>query len=452
MRPHHEDMMKDRKHIKKIEDKVAKAIEASGVKSLLVAVSGGADSVALLRACAWSAPRFSLRVEAVNCNFHLREAESDRDSEFTADLCRRLEIKLHRIDYDVDSYISSHPGMSMEMACRELRYSDFFRLCREQSLERVAVAHNADDDIETMMMNLLRGSGSKGLRGMDIDNGRVIRPLLGVTRREIEAYLTAISQDFITDSSNLTSDYRRNFIRHDVLPLIESRWPSARKSLLRTLSIIKEESDIIEAHYRRQLSALSHDATTLLVYADGVTTGTILRFIEPYGGNPSIAEEIKKSLGKQHNERRWKLSERYTAALERDSLIVLDHETTPTQPSFAWKKLEMTPELWMDIKKNRSHDIIYLPHDEGAYELRPPQICDRIAPLGMKGTRLVSDIISDARLDSRRKDAIRVLIRRSDGEIIWVTGLKRSRHDLLPPDADHAYLAVYNQENSGINN
>ncbi|MDE6512503.1 MAG: tRNA lysidine(34) synthetase TilS, partial [Muribaculaceae bacterium] len=250
-------MMKDKDSIRKTEDIVAAAFGASGVKSVLVAVSGGADSVALLCACVRTAPRLGLHVEAVNCNFNLRGQESDRDSEFAADLCSRLEVKLHRIDYDVKAYLNLHPGVSTEMACRELRYADFFRICSECGLQRVAVAHNTDDDIETMMLALLRGSGSRGLRGMDADNDRVIRPLLGVTRREIEGYLSAIGQDYMTDSSNLTSDYRRNFIRRDVLPLLESRWPGARKSLSRTLSIMKEESEIINAHYNRRLAELS---------------------------------------------------------------------------------------------------------------------------------------------------------------------------------------------------
>lgn len=430
--------------IRNIENLVLKAFENAKIRSVLVAVSGGADSVALLRACARVASRLSMRIEAVNCNFHLRGAESDRDSAFTAALCKHLRIPLHTLDYDVKAYLIEHPGISTEMACRELRYSDFFRICREAGLERVAVAHNADDDIETMMMNLLRGCGTRGLRGMDIDNGRIIRPLLGVTRADIETYLAAIGQDFIIDSSNISSDYRRNFIRHDVIPLLESRWNGARKSLSRTLSIMKEESEIVNEHYRRQLADLCPHERMLLVHAEGVQTGTILRFLEPFGGNTNIAHEIIESLGKQHGQRRWRLSDRYEAALERDRLTIIDRNTESMEPTLEWEKLTMTPKLMAEIRQNRSHDIVYLPQKPSAYELRRPRNGDRMAPLGMKGTRLVSDIISDAQLDSRSKECIRVLTRRSDGEIIWVTGLKRSRHDLISPEAECVYKAVYN--------
>lgn len=432
-------MMKNQKVIRKIEHEVAEAFERIGVRSALVAVSGGADSVALLCACAHIAPRLGLRIEAANCNFHLRGDESDRDSAFTAVLCERLGVNIHQLDYNVEDYKATHPGISIEMACRELRYADFYSICSKEHLDCVAVAHNADDDIETMMLALLRGSGSRGLRGMEIYNGRVLRPLLGVSRQEIEDYLSAIGQDFITDSSNLTSDYRRNFIRRDILPLIETRWPGARKSLSRTLSIMKEESAIVEAHYQSQLNILSPDPATLMVYADGVTTGTIMRFLEPFGGNPSIADEIALSLDKDFSRRSWRLSDRYEAILERDRLIIADNDSKSEGPYIIWERIEMTPGLFTEIKSNRNNDIIYLPHGEEEYELRHPQIGDRMAPLGMKGSRLVSDIISDAKLDREAKDSVRVLVKKSDGKIIWVTGLKRSRYDLVDPDATWVY-------------
>lgn len=441
-------MMKDKNSIRKIEDKVVKAFSASGVKSVLVAVSGGADSVALLCACDRVAPRLGLRVEAVNCNFHLRGEESDRDSIFTAALCERLSIPLHSLEYNVESYMNEHPGISTEMACRELRYADFFRICSEIGIERIAVAHNAGDDIETMILALLRGSGTRGLRGMDADNGRIIRPLLGVTRAEIEGYLTAIGQDFVTDSSNLSSDYRRNFIRRDVIPLLERRWPGVWKSLARTLSIIKEESAIVEDHYRHQLAELCPDSTTLLVYTDGVTTGTVFRFIHPFDGNLAISEEIIGSLNKDYGKRSWKLSDKYEATLERDRLIIIDKDKEPPKPSLIWEKMEMTADLMDEIRKNHSHEIIYLPHGESDYELRRPQTGDRLRPLGMKGTRLVSDIISEARLDSRHRESVHVLVRISDGEIIWVTGLKRSRYELVDSKDAYAFRVVHKEARS----
>ena len=433
--------MKDKFIIRRIESEVEKTLKESGVKSLLVAVSGGADSMALLASCCRIAPRLNIRVEAVNCNFHLRGEESDRDSGFTADICLKLGVKLHSLSYDVDSYLRSHPGFSVEMACRELRYSDFFRIKDEEGFDRVAVAHNSDDDIETMILNMLRGSGSRGLKGMDKDNGKILRPILAISRKDIEGYLESIGMAYVIDSSNMTNEYRRNFIRHDMIPILESRWHGARKSLSRTLSILKEESEIIESHYRNLLDTLCPDSTTLLVYSDDVTTGLILRFIESFGGNTSIAEEIKASLGKEFRERSWKLSVNHRAVLERDRLVITSSQETGEELTLRWIKMEKSPLIMDEIRHNKSHNIIYLPHDESAYELRSTRKSYRMPPLGMKGTRLISDIISDARFDRETKSAIRVLARKSDGEIIWVTGLKRSRHELITDDCSIIYKA-----------
>lgn len=405
---------------------------------MLVAVSGGADSVALLRACHKVSPRLGLWVEAINCNFHLRGEESDRDSRFVEELCSKLDIKLHSLDYDVEKYMAEHPGISTEMACRQLRYADFFRIAEERGLDRIAVAHNADDDIETMMLNMLRGSGSRGLKGMDFDNGKIIRPLLSTSRAEIETYLKEIGQDYVTDSSNLSSDYRRNFIRREVLPLLERRWPGARKALGRTVSIMKEDAAIVEGYYKKQLLQLTTEDGSLEVYADGVGIGTILRYIEPFGGNAEMAEEILEATRRPFAERTWKLDHGHTAILERDRLVI-GKDNDEGEVVLEWQQLEMNEETMRMVKSNRDHNIAYLPNGPEAYEFRRPQAGDRMSPLGMRGTRLVSDIISDAKLDRKAKNVVRLLVRKSDGEIIWIPGLKRSRHDLITDKDEFCY-------------
>lgn len=430
----------------KLENSVIQTVQESKAKSLLVAISGGADSVALLSACSRVGRHLRIRIEAVNCNFHLRGEESDRDSMFTAKLCEHLGIKLHPIDYDVEDYIQKHQGLSIEMACRELRYADFFRIMEEEGFDRVAVAHNSDDDIETMLLNTLRGSGIRGLKGMEKDNGKVLRPLIGMSRKEIEEYLEALGRRYIIDSSNLTSEFRRNFIRREVLPMLETRWPGARKSLARTVSILKEEAAIIEDYYRKQLKNLMPEENTLLIYSEDVNTGTVLRFIEPYGGNAEIAEEIMASLTKDFRERTWKLSETSEAILERDRLIIVDSKNKPTAPKLIWTRMDVNQATMAEVKGNRDHNIIYLPSDASSYIIRKPHIGDRMSPLGMRGTRLVSDIISDAKLYRENKSKIRVLVRKSDRKIIWVTGLKRSRHDLIHEDADYCYKVQYTSD------
>ncbi len=425
--------------VRGFERRVEKIFLEKGIGSILVAVSGGADSVALLTACSRVSKRIGLRIEAVNCNFHLRGNESNRDSEFTTNLCKGLGVKLHSLEYDVKAYIKEHPDISIEMACRELRYADFFRIMEKEGFDRIAVAHNADDDIETLFLNLLRGSGSRGLKGMEEDNGKVIRPLLEISRKEIEKYLKILGIPFIIDSSNLSSEYRRNFIRRDILTLIESKWPGARKSVSKTVAIMKEESKIIEDFYKRQLRELCPETDVLMVYSEGVTIGTILRFIEPFRGNSKTAEEIMEALSKDFRERTWKLSERYEAILERDRLRINDINHGITEPQFSCTEMIITSATLSEIKANPSHNIVYLPSDLTNYIIRKPQKGDRMLPLGMRGSRLVSDIIRDARLDRMSKSQLRVIVRKSDNEIIWLSGLKRSRHELIASDSIRCY-------------
>lgn len=425
----------------KLESEIEKELNALAVRSILVAVSGGADSVGLLRACIALAPRLGLKLEAANCNFHLRGDESNRDSQFVEDLCRKFGVKLHKLDYDVEQWMARNPGNSLEMACRKLRYDDFLRILRERELDRVAVAHNADDDIETMLLNLLRGSGSRGLKGMEADTGTVVRPMLRIGRKEIERYLASIGQDYATDSSNLSSAFRRNFLRREVIPLLEERWPGARKTLSTTVSIMKEEAAMVEAYCRQKLDALTDWEGKLDVYNPGMTASLLWHWLEKFGGNASIAQEIIEATGRQFGAREWKLEGGWTAVLERDGLALMNVNSEsgqtdkPALPHLIWEKCPGNDEMMREVKSNRNHDVAYLPFGPDAYSLRAPLIGDRMAPLGIKGTRLVSDIISDGRLSRSEKERVGVLVRRADGAIIWVAGLKRSRLDLIGNDS-----------------
>ncbi|MEE1365889.1 MAG: tRNA lysidine(34) synthetase TilS, partial [Muribaculaceae bacterium] len=196
---------------------------------LLVAVSGGADSVALLHVL------LRLRKDCIvaHCNFHLRGEESDRDERHVVDLCASHGVELLVKHFDVAAYCARHK-VSVEMACRDLRYEWFRQLMADRECSRIAVAHNSDDNVETMLLNLFRGTGIDGLAAMTVDNGEILRPLLGVTRRQIEEYLRECGIKYVVDSTNLESDYRRNFVRNELLPMIETRWPGARSALART--------------------------------------------------------------------------------------------------------------------------------------------------------------------------------------------------------------------------
>ena len=134
-----------------------------------------------------------------------------------------MEVELLVKDFDVEKYMSDNKGTSTEMACRSLRYEWFFKIAEELQADRIVTGHNADDNIETLFLNLMRGSGTTGLKGMLPDNGKIWRPLLNFHRKDIEEYLEEKNLQFITDSSNLSSDYRRNYLRNEIFPMLRKR-------------------------------------------------------------------------------------------------------------------------------------------------------------------------------------------------------------------------------------
>ena len=171
---------KDKTIIERLENKISESLSRAGIFKVIAGVSGGADSVALLRGLV----NIGVDVEVVHCNFHLRGEESERDRKFVEILCSDLGVSLDVVDFDVESYRRVNGG-SVEMACRELRYAYFEEKMETLHADRIAVAHNSDDNAETLLLNLFRGAGISGLRAMKPDTGRVVRPLLDISRREI---------------------------------------------------------------------------------------------------------------------------------------------------------------------------------------------------------------------------------------------------------------------------
>ena len=206
----------------------------------IVAVSGGADSVALLLLL----HEHGYRVHAAHCNFHLRGDESDRDEAFCVELCEHLGVELHRVHFDTQTYADLHK-VSIEMAARELRYQWFEQLRKDMGAAGICVAHHRDDSVETVLLNLVRGTGLRGLCGIQPKNGFVLRPLLCVSRAEIEAFLNEKEQGYVTDSTNLEADVQRNIVRLRVLPLLQKLNPAVADNIQRTCENLMEAQNVL---------------------------------------------------------------------------------------------------------------------------------------------------------------------------------------------------------------
>lgn len=226
-------------------------------ETALLAVSGGIDSICL--ASLFLNSSAGRRFAVVHCNFHLRGEDSDSDEALVAAWCGRNGVRYHKADFDTEQYASSH-NISIEMAARELRYDWFASLCLDNGYYGVAVAHNANDNAETLILNLLRGTGLRGITGMQVETVvpvtrdelsgvRLLRPMLSFSRKQIEEYVAANSLEYHDDRTNAETVYKRNRIRHLVFPVFESLNPSFLTTFAREMNAFSEVQEIADDYF-----------------------------------------------------------------------------------------------------------------------------------------------------------------------------------------------------------
>ncbi|MCM1504276.1 MAG: tRNA lysidine(34) synthetase TilS [Muribaculum sp.] len=412
----------------------------SRTNRVIVALSGGADSVALL--CALC--ELGYECTAAHCDFHLRGDESERDRIHAATVAEMLGADYEEIHFDVDEYRRTH-SVSVEMACRELRYGWFHSLSESLGNIPVAVAHHREDNVETLFLNLFRGTGISGLTGMKFVNGIIVRPMLDASRGEIELYLNKRGISYVTDSSNLLNDVKRNRIRNLIMPAIKEQFPDAGQGLSATMdNLARTESlyrELIERQRQKYVSGQGNIVDINLLLAESREPATLLfELIREKGFNFTQASNIvSAALGQTASGKVFK-SDSCTAALDRGLLrITVQSNGAVVASTFS---LDMTKEGYAQpginvsrivrdkLTFDRSGMSLYLDSSvldgNPEFELRHWHEGDRIAPFGMKGTRLVSDIFSDAKLSVDDKRRIWILTR--NGLILWIVGLRTSRH------------------------
>lgn len=394
---------------------------------VVVALSGGADSVALLHIL----KRLGYRCTAAHCNFHLRGAESQRDEEFTRALCERLGIELTVVHFNTSAYAKEN-RISIEMAARELRYRFFEETRANQGASAIAVAHHRDDVAETMLLNLIRGTGIRGLHGIQPKNGNIVRPLLCLERNEITAYLQSIGEEYVTDSSNLTSDYTRNKIRLEILPLIREINPSITQTLAETAERIAEA----EKAYDRTIAdgkgrVLGSDAIEIAALMREPSPAALLHeILTPLGFNGAqstdIIEHIGGGSGKEYK------SPTHTLTRDRERLLIATNseEAPQTEITISDNGTYPTPHGTL-TSSLQPYDGTFSKHPDTAtldnarlkkpLTLRPAQRGDRFRPLGMKGSKLVSDYLTDRKKPLPEKQR-QLVVSDADGNIVWLVG------------------------------
>ena len=452
--------MNHQPHILLFEQKVQAFISESHLLSsnahVMVALSGGADSVALLHVLL----ALGYRCEAAHCNFHLRGEESNRDEAFVRRLCTALHVPLHVRHFDVPAYMEAH-GVSMEMACRDLRYEWFHRLVASQSCDALAVAHHQNDDVETFFLNALRASGIAGLSGMPVKNGIVVRPMLCVNKAEVLDYLQDKGQDFVTDSSNQKNDVKRNKLRNVVLPTLEAQFPGALRQLHATISHLRScHSLYAEMIEYIEKECCHHGTDSLLIdykhlFRFANSTTLLFEILKPYGFNHAQCCDIMRSIeaGEAVGKHFYSLSN--TLTINRDKIQVLVNKVK-LQSAYAINlseskipfpinvKIKKVNASEFDLKQCDGKRVIALNADVLQAKnvvLRNWQSGDRFRPFGMKGSKLVSDLFTDLKLSEKEKQEVWIL--EADGKILWVIGCRAGDYYRVSPgDATCLVLSV----------
>lgn len=396
---------------------------------VLVALSGGADSVAL--ACVLQ--DLGYKIEAAHCNFCLRGAESERDEAFVTDFCQRRKIVLHRRCFSTHAYAHEH-HVSIEMAARTLRYDFFEQLLQERELDCVAVAHHREDNTETVLLNLLRGTGIRGLRGIQYRNGKVVRPLLDVSRQEIEDYLAECHQDYVTDSTNLQDEVQRNKIRLNVMPRMREIYPNADESIHQGARRLSDAFRIYEYGMDLLMQQVVHGNRILLEELNRTPAPeTVLyEILNRMDFNPAQVAAIYEQQGGESG----KVYESATHRLLRDREALV-FEKKAVRPARLEKVLPLegimrvTDDVTFLISRSsyssggplpREKNVICMDLDKVEFPLvvRMPQTGDRFMPFGMKGMKLVSDFLTDLKKNVFEKE--RQLLVCSGDKIAWVVG------------------------------
>lgn len=381
-------------------------------RRVLVALSGGADSVALLRLLL----DLGYDCVAAHCNFRLRGQESMRDEVFVRQLCSKLGVNLEVTAFDTKSFAESH-GISIEMAARQLRYDFFNTTLEKYNIDAVAIAHHRNDNVETLLLNMLRGTGIKGLTGMAYRRDNVARPLLDASRQQITDYLHSIEQDYIDDSTNFVADVKRNIIRLKVMPLLKELNPSVENTLLNNAHHMREAYDFICKYSALKNCPPQDDNDTLVIQKDDIDCHlTLFMLLDGKGFTPSQIQDIWSGINNPPGA--VYKTPTHTLLRDRYTLIVKPNVAVQTFPHIHTRHAPATEYLSVP----RCKEVACLDADKVGdnFCVRPVRKGDRFVPLGMKGSKLVSDFMTDCKMDMFSKQAQAVMTNHKD--IVWLVG------------------------------
>lgn len=401
-------------------------------QKILLAVSGGKDSVLMVHLFKQAGFDFGI----AHCNFQLRADESQRDEAFVRLLAATLDVPFHITHFDTKAYAKAHRS-STQMAARDLRYQWFEQIREQEGYEAIALAHHQNDAIETMLINLTRGTGISGLHGIAPKRDRLIRPLLFLSREDIEALIQKEQIDYVEDSSNGTDHYARNRIRHKVVPHLKAINPSLERTFAQNIQRFQEAETIIQQTVASLRSRIFKDsAAGLLVKIEDLRSLNpqkllCYELLKPFNFTESLIGELLNALEKQSGTSFYSSTHRIT--LDRQQLIITAIESTAASNGIihpADKHIDLGyhslhiqyaegNSFFKDGKAYVDYDLLIFP-----LVVRTRQAGDVFVPLGMKTHKKLSNFLVDEKVPLPEKDKI-PLILNGNGDIIWVGGMRQ---------------------------
>ncbi len=372
---------------------------------------------------------------ALHCNFHLRGEESERDHSFARSFAKSLNVEFLDIHFDTEEFAKKN-DLSIEMACRQLRYDWFAQIIEQKNAQAIAVGHHQDDTIETFFINLMRGSGITGLSGIKYINGHVVRPFLDSSRVQIEQYLEGQNIGFIVDSTNLEDIYLRNKVRLNLIPLLEEINPSAKKTILRSMHNLRQ----VESVYSKAIEEEKNNLLTIsekevkvnikqLLCSENPQT-LLFEILKDYGVSRTQIEPIMKSFdsisGKRFDtsthqiikDREYIIITPLNKETEQEYLIDSNTSSLEAPLSLEINRIDHTPTSSLKF----SPEIAYLDLSKLSFPLtiRRWKQGDKFKPFGMKGFKKLSDFFSNNKFSLLEKQNTWIL--ESAGDIAWLIG------------------------------
>ena len=417
--------------------------------TLLVAVSGGVDSVVLAHLLAQA--QYSMVI--AHCNFNLRGIESDKDEQFVKSLASGLGAECVTVSFETKKYAREN-GVSIEMAARELRYKWFYKLLGEKHLKHLVTGHHLNDSIETTLYNLAKGTGISGVRGIKNNNGNIIRPLLWATKAELVQYAEENDLTWREDASNAEDDYMRNKIRNNIIPELKKINPSLESTFINTQKRLQEMEDILHElvdkykadHYRQEgvdhyfeIAPLQKANKTVLVE----------ELFKPFGFNYEQAIQIHEAI-LSANPGKIFLSDGYQLNVDREAIIVSPsrqdgvdfyiEENDDNVYEAVWKFSCFISDDVEQIFKSRNKISVDYDKLKFPLKMRKWQQGDVFQPLGMRGKKKLSDFMIDEKIPLNLKNRVYVLT--SDDEIVWVVGYRVDDRFKITPATRRIYNIV----------